>query len=145
MLTSCTSEVAEVVDDRCFAPPSDTYSGVALALATGTATFATDSPYCAYVITGNDALADEVFAAWEKSPYEGDIRPIYVSVDGQIIPNKTAELAPLFQVTNTREVSVRFSEEQAQEAFELRMGQDLPAYRAEAAENDPKKRIHLTD
>lgn len=142
VLTSCTSEVE---GENCAAPTHETYSGVALALASGTATFATDNPYCAFVIAGSDALADEVFAAWKKSPYEGDIRPIYLSVDGQIKPRKTAELAPWFRVTNVREVSVRFSKEQAQAAFKLQMARDLPALRTEEVENEPQERVHLTD
>lgn len=145
VLTSCTSGIPEVADESCATPRHETYSGVALALPTGTATFATDNPYCAFVVTGNDVLHHEVFAAWKRSPYEGDIRPIYISVDGQIIPRERTELAPWFRVTNVRDVSVRFSREQAQVAFKLRMARDLPAYRTKAAKNDPQERIRLTD
>lgn len=142
VLTSCSSEID---GDECSAPTHETYSGVALAVATGTATFATDNPDCTFVVTGSEALADEVFAAWKRSPYEGDIRPIYLSLDGQISPGKTPELAPWFEVTKVREVSVRFSKEQAQAAFKLRMGRDLPAPRTKEAENEPQERIRLTD
>ena len=142
VLTSCTSETDA---DQCSDPILETYSGVAIALATGGATFASENPYCAFVVTGGDALADEVFAAWKKSPYEGEFRPIYISVDGQVIPNKTAKQASWFKVTNVREISVRFSEEQAQAAFRLRMAKDLPALRAKAADNEPQERVLLTD
>ena len=142
MLTGCD---AEVTNRGCLTSGHETYSGVALALDSGAATFATETPYCPFVVTGTDALADKVFAAWKDSPYEGDIRPIYIYVDGEIKPNKNAELAPWFEVTNVREVSVSFSDAEAQKAFKLRMALELPARKRGAPEDDPEKRVQLTD
>lgn len=142
LLVSCTPDVT---DEKCSGPAHESYSGVALALATGTATFATDSPYCAFVITGSDALRDEIFEAWKESPYGESNRPIYLSVEGQIIPSKKEGRIPWFEVTNVREVSARFSKEDAQAAYELRWASDLPALRTDAADDEPQERVILTD
>ena len=139
----------------CAARELRSFEGVVLALATGTATFATEDPSCAYVLIGSDDVLDEVFAAWKTSPYEspiGEIRPVYVAVDGDVIVREEKQVGgkrftpvPYFQVHKINEISDQFSEGQARAAFWLRMSMPLQHRHPKSVAEDPQERVQLTD
>ena len=143
ILSGCNSNSPKHSDEVCFS--RETYKGVVLALATGTATFATNRPYCAYVIVGNDELYDRIFEAWRASPYGGDLRPIYLSIEGKIVPQDDPAKAPYFKVYTVNEISTRFTKEQAKAAFRLRINLPLPNRRTDGEEEQPHERTILTD
>lgn len=145
ILISCAPNGSSDLDDICSTSAHKSYSGVALALATGTATFAFENPYCPFVLTGPNSLRDEVFVQWTNSPYQGDIRPIYISIEGEILSEAEAGKVPYFRAQTIHEISVDFSQEQARRAFDLRMAMPIPERRIGPAKSDPDERARLTD
>ncbi len=147
LLTSC----GEITKDDCKTELPSGYSGIAIAMETGAATFAI-SDHCAFMVSGSNEVYDRIFEAWRASPYEGDLRPIYISASGSVIPNEVrdwmpedAKLTPYFVVSELRETSTDFTRDQADFAFRMRLGRPAPPPRSGDGGDDPETRLILTD
>ena len=100
------------------------YAGVVLATEAGDATFA---PYsmCAFRLSGSDGFYQQVSERWQSSPYEGPIRPLYIRVAGNIRLSDNHDQSSVLRVEKVYEVSLKFSDEEAQSQSKLRANRDL--------------------
>lgn len=110
---------------RCIDEFSGSYSGVALATEGGDSSFAT-SAHCPIFITGNEDYYQKVREAWRKSPYQGDIRPVYVEIQGNLYDRRQSNLAPLLKVGTRFYVSTDLDPNEVAKQFRLRMDRDAP-------------------
>ena len=131
--------------DKCKVPEDGAYEGVVLAIGSGVATFATQQSRCVYKVVGTGSVQDRIYEQWRISPYEGEIRPVYVSIRGTVIRAKEKDQADIFDVKELRDASVVFAEEQVAAAFSARLGRRSPKRWTGGERNDPDKRIELTD
>lgn len=104
---------------------SGKYSGVALATKGGDVTFAGNAE-CGVVVDGKFDFLREIGEVWEKSPYEGVLRPIYIKVAGRIDRPKDGAKAPILRVSKVMDISLSFTEDEAREQFWKRMRSEPP-------------------
>lgn len=131
--------------ERCKVSEDGAYEGVVLAINTGDATFATQDSKCVYKVVGTGSFNDRIFDQWQNSPYEGHLRPVYVSIRGAIIRSTEKDRADIFDVKELRAASVTFSEQQVAEAFYARLRQPPPKRWAGGRRDDGDERVQLTD
>lgn len=112
-------------DGRCTGEFNGSYSGIALATEAGDSSFAT-SAHCPIFITGNEEYYRKVREAWRASPYQGDIRPVYVEIEGQLYDRRKSNLAPLMKVGTRFYVSNDLDPNEVAKQFRLRMDRDVP-------------------
>jgi hypothetical protein len=143
-LAACGPLSSSVVDNECHSASQKSYAGVVLVMSTGGATFATSNPHCVYFLDADRELYDRLFEAWRVSPYGDEVRPVYVDMEGEFNENGDPEKPQVFQVETVRSISINFTEDQAKQAFEVRMG---PGWfeRTNDRSKQPSERTRITD
>lgn len=119
MISACSQSLGEESD--CPSHGDFHYEGVVLVTEAGDSTFALADD-CAFFVSGPEGYYESVRAAWSRSPYRDEIRPIFLSATGMI--EARDGLADLFLIRSVREVSVDFTSHDARDQFQLRMGRD---------------------
>ena len=117
------SACSQSLDEQSNCPSSGefSYKGVALATGAGDSTFALASD-CVFFVSGDKTYYENVQAAWTKSPYRDDVRPIFLSATGRVEAREN--LASVFRIGSVREVSLDFTSHDARDQFQLRMARD---------------------
>jgi hypothetical protein len=117
------SACSQNLDDQSDCPSSGEfhYEGVALATRAGDSTFALATE-CAFFVAGPETFYESVRAAWSKSPYRDEIRPIFLSATGKVEARE--DLTAVFRIRSVREVSVDFTRTDARDQFQLRMARE---------------------
>lgn len=105
------------------------YSGVALATKAGDLTFA-GAPKCGVSISSSYGDLKEVSRAWERSPYDGVLRPLYIEATGRIRIPENDKQSLIFDVDDLSTVSSQVSPMEARSQFKLRANRSLPKFRS---------------
>lgn len=140
LLAGSTNQSTSKQSEVCLSDSHAKYIGVALAISTGDATFATANPYCAYRINGSSDVYDRIFQAWLAAPYEGEIRPIFISLEGKVGPGRSPNEVMSFDVKAVRKISAASDESDATKQFKRRFNTPLPRHRIGIDKDAPNER-----